>query len=232
MAVIRAVLLDLGGPVLDEDHEYASWDAHLLELLAGHNGSVDRERYMRAVTNATHGCHPQPRVSALWTLLKPDLERFKKLKEAFRAYTSRPERHLRATTVRPGVHETVRTLSERYTLALAANQPSAVRDLLIREQLLEHFRWQQVSEDMGVAKPDLLFFHMILDGMGIPADEAVMVGDRLDADVLPAKLLGLRTIRVLSGPYAQQVADSSLLEPDITLDTIANLPQAVTELSS
>lgn len=232
MPAIRAVLLDLGGPILDEDHEYAAWDAHLLTLLTRYNGGVDEQQYTRAVADATRRCHPQPRVSALWALLRPDLAGFRKLTEAFRSYASRPEKHLAATTVRQGTHKAIHALSERHTLALAANQPSAVRDILVREGLLEHFLWQHVSADMGVAKPDLLFFRMILDELGIPANEAVMVGDRLDADILPAKLLGLRTIRVLSGPYAQQEAPSQLHEPDITLETIANLPQAVVGLSS
>ncbi len=229
---VTAVLLDLGGPILNEDREYAAWDAHLLGLLSEEGLAVDRDAYRRACAAATRACHPQPRISALWTLLRPDLARFRRLKEAFRLYTSRPERPLVSATVRPGAHEAISQLGKDYTLALAANQPSAVRDILDREGILDAFSWQQVSEDLGVAKPDLLFFQMVLDGLGVPANSAVMVGDRLDADVLPAKTLGLRTIRVLSGPYAEQIARTPLYQPDATVDYIADLPTAVTALAS
>ncbi|MFO8034506.1 MAG: HAD family hydrolase [Candidatus Bipolaricaulota bacterium] len=230
-AHIQTVLLDLGGPVLNEDREYAAWDDHLLKLLAEDGVTVARNAYSSALTEATRACHPQPRVSALWSLMQPDIPRFRRLKDAFRKYTSRPERHLSTSSVRPGAHEAVRALAERHTLALAANQPAGVREILRREEILAPFSWQYVSEDLGVAKPDLLFFQIILDKLGVPAESAVMVGDRVDADVLPAKALGLHTVRVLQGPYAQQVPCTSLHQPDLTVESIADVPRAVASLA-
>jgi len=224
---IRAVLLDLGGPVLNEDAEYEAWDAHLLELLWADGVEVNQTAYLKAVERATRACHPQPRISALWDLLQPDIGRFRRLKEEFRKYTSCPERHLPTSFVRSGAHEAIRSLANEYMVALAANQPSGVCEILEREGILAPFTWKAVSEAMGVAKPDLLFFQMILDALEVEPESAVMVGDRVDADVLPARALGLFTIRVLQGPYAKQVPLTALHEPDVTVQSIADVPQAV-----
>ncbi|HIQ00052.1 TPA: HAD family hydrolase, partial [Candidatus Bipolaricaulota bacterium] len=93
--------------------------------------------------------------------------------------------------------------------------------------VLQYFQWKKVSEEMGVAKPDPLFFRMILDGLGLAPSEAVMVGDRLDHDILPARLLGMRAVRVLAGPYAEQVPCSPLHCPDRTIRSLEELPPAL-----
>jgi len=49
------------------------------------------------------------------------------------------------------------------------------------------------------------------------------VGDRLDCDVLPAKLIGMKTVRVLLGPYAEQVPISPLHTPDRTIRDLTEL---------
>jgi len=112
-------------------------------------------------------------------------------------------------------------------LALAGNQPTWIKRHLAEVGVLDFFRWQLVSEEMGASKPDLLFFRMILDGLGVSPKEAVMVGDRLDHDVPPARLLGMRAVRVLVGPYAEQVPRSPLHCPDRTVRALEELPAAL-----
>ncbi|MGC9529645.1 MAG: HAD family hydrolase [Candidatus Bipolaricaulaceae bacterium] len=199
------VLIDVGGPLLDEGAEYAAWDARLAALLREAGFAVGDDELAQAVAAATRRCDPHPRISALWQFVQPDLARFRSLVETFRDFQVRLSRERSPQVVRPGAAEVVAELSGRYQLALAGNQPASVRHLLARAGLLPFFRWTRVSEDMGVAKPDPLFFRMVLAGMSARPGEAVMVGDRLDHDVLPARLAGLWTIRALVGPYAQQV---------------------------
>ena len=86
---IKAVLLDVGGPILDEDHEYGAWDSYLLRLLAEEGMKVGRERLLRTIAEATERCAPHPRVSALWALARPDVGRFRRLKDALREFQRR-----------------------------------------------------------------------------------------------------------------------------------------------
>ena len=83
---------------------------------------------------------------------------------------------------------------------------------------------------MGIAKPSPLFFRMILEGIGVGPEEAVMVGDRLDHDIFPAKLLGMRTVRVLLGPYRHQEPPTFLYVPHVSIPDLSQLVGALKKM--
>lgn len=55
------------------------------------------------------------------------------------------------------------------------------------------------SAEEGVAKPDLRIFQLALRRADCPPEKAVMIGDRLDNDIAPAKRAGLKTIWIRQG---------------------------------
>ena len=224
---IRAVLIDVGGPILDEDHEYAAWDSFLVELLAQEGIPTGEEELSRLVLAATRRCDRNPRSSVLWELCRPDVARFRRLRDAFREFQRRHLAEHYVPRLRPGAKEALEELAGRYALALAGNQPAWIKRALEEAGVLDLFSWQLVSEEMGERKPDTLFFRMILDGLGVSPKDAVMVGDRLDHDILPARLLGMYAVRVLVGPYAEQIPISPLHCPDRTIGSLEELPAAL-----
>lgn len=228
----KAILIDVGGPLVDEDEFYQVSDRLAVELFRKRGHRVAEEDYQKALREALRRCLPNPRVTALWQLVKSDLERFFELRRVFRSAQQEWFAEWEGRRLRPGAEEAVVQLAERYQLALAGNQPAKVKRFLADQGILDHFTFCFVSEELGVSKPDPLFFQVILDSLGMGPEEAVMVGDRLDADVYPAKLLGLKTIRVLVGPYAMQEPQTPFHEPDITIDTLAELPSAIARLTS
>lgn len=62
--------------------------------------------------------------------------------------------------------------------------------------LLNHFdyRHMAISADLGVRKPHPAIFQHTLNALGIPAEQAVMVGDSLRADIVGAQRLGIFSI--------------------------------------
>ncbi len=226
--MLKAILIDVGGPLVDEDDFFRQADRLILEELAQAGRTVTAEEYARVLRDYTVRCSPNPRGMALWHFLRPDLAGFKRGREALRRAIEEWE----ATRTRPGAGEALAELAGRYKLALAGNQRAKVKELLRREGILGYFSFGLVSEEMGVTKPDPLFFRMILDSLeaGLRPEEAVMVGDRLDLDIFPAKLLGLKTVRVLVGPYAQQEPPTPFHEPDLTIGSLAELPKALARL--
>lgn len=62
--------------------------------------------------------------------------------------------------------------------------------------LLNHFdyRHMAISADLGVRKPHPAIFQHALDALHVPAEQAVMVGDSLRADIVGAQRLGIFTI--------------------------------------
>ncbi len=51
-------------------------------------------------------------------------------------------------------------------------------------------------DDVGLTKPDRLFFTTVLNQTGLPANQHLMIGDRVAIDLLPAKHLGMKTCLV------------------------------------
>jgi HAD superfamily hydrolase (TIGR01549 family) len=62
--------------------------------------------------------------------------------------------------------------------------------------LLDYFNYDHVavSADAGIRKPNPALFQQALDALGVPPEEAAMVGDSLHADVGGAQQLNLFTI--------------------------------------
>ncbi|MBC7222065.1 HAD family hydrolase [Candidatus Bipolaricaulota bacterium] len=225
--MIRAILLDLGGPVFNEDSEYRVWTELLREELGRIGLFVSREEFEEVVRREISRCEPNPWLSAVWYFVRPDVAKFREILAAFRAHNQEYQRELPGVFVRPEAKEVIPRLAERYVLALAGNQPVSALKILEKAGLLSYFRWKEVSEGMGVAKPSPLFFRMILDGLGVEPKEAVMVGDRLDHDVFPARLLGMRTVRVLLGPYSGQRPPSPLHLPHASIPDLSTLEEAL-----
>ena len=109
----------------------------------------------------------------------------------------------RFNTPVPGVDGVLENLARTYRLALAANQPISCRENLEAFGWLRHFEVVGISREMGLAKPDPAFYEALLAQAGCAPGEAVMVGDRLDNDIAPARALGMWTIQVLTNPAEQ-----------------------------
>lgn len=227
---LQAVLLDLGGPILDETAEYARWGEFLVEALAQAGFAVPKEQFQTAVEEEIAHGDPNPWLAAVWRFVRPNTAAFRAIRSEFRALQERLWVDLSRKAVRPEAAEAILRLALRYRLALAANQPRVTLNLLEQAGLLHHFAWREVSETMGVSKPAPLFFRMILDGLGVEPAEAVMVGDRLDLDVYPAKLLGMKAVRVLTGPYAGQLPLTPWHVPEHTVASLSEVPAALARL--
>jgi HAD superfamily hydrolase (TIGR01549 family) len=140
------------------------------------------------------------------------------------------QREWKAERLQTGALDAAKALASRYRRALAGNQGAAIKELLRISGILEYFQFQQVSEELGVSKPDPQFFQMILDSLEVEPQEAAMVGDRLDYDIHPAKLMGMRTVRVLVDPYTLQKPLTPFHGPDYTIGSMSELPHAVERL--
>ncbi len=63
-----------------------------------------------------------------------------------------------------------------------------------------------------------------LERLGIPADSAAIVGDRLETDVAMGLSGGLTAILTLSGVTTRQILNVSNIQPDYIIENLAELP--------
>ena len=96
--------------------------------------------------------------------------------------------------------ETLEALKKRgYHLGIIANQVQGTAQRLDDWGLLKYCDVVAASAELGVAKPDPLIFEKALELAGCQPCDSVMVGDRLDNDIRPAKNLGMRTVWIRKG---------------------------------
>lgn len=99
-----------------------------------------------------------------------------------------------------GLEEVLMELSNDYKLALLSNSWLEAPRQALRDN--GYGRWFDVmicSFDIGVPKPDPRIFEFALDLLGVRPQEAVMVGDSLEADVKGALGAGMRAVLVDDG---------------------------------
>jgi HAD superfamily hydrolase (TIGR01458 family) len=73
-------------------------------------------------------------------------------------------------------------------------------------------------------KPAAEFFAAALAALGASAEQAVMVGDDLEGDVLAGQRAGLTGVLVRTGKFTPEVLQDARAQPDLVIDSIADLP--------
>jgi NagD protein len=74
-----------------------------------------------------------------------------------------------------------------------------------------------------VGKPNPLMMRSALRAIGAHSESTLMIGDRMDTDVIAGMEAGLRTILVLSGISTRQSIDTYPFRPSLVLDSVADL---------
>ena len=104
------------------------------------------------------------------------------------------------TSFAENLDEILMELSEDYMLALLSNAwLEAPRQILRDHGYGRWFKALVCSYDIGIPKPDPRIFQHTLDLLGVHADEAVMVGDSLTADIEGAVQAGLHAVLIDDG---------------------------------
>ena len=110
-----------------------------------------------------------------------------------------PKWTIDAERLYPETEDVLKELHEKYKIGIIANQALGTADRLKSFGILEYIDLVIASAEEGVAKPDLKIFEMALERAGVKPDEAMMIGDRIDNDIFPAKKLGMRTMWLRQG---------------------------------
>lgn len=128
------------------------------------------------------------------------------------------------TALYPDVVPCLEALEGRFRLGVIANQPSSVRQAMERDGLTRFFEVWGVSDDLGLQKPDPRLFSHVLYTAGVSPARSVMLGDRLDYDVRPAKAAGMRAVWVLRGEAPDEPTQAQLSQADASIDDLGEVP--------
>lgn len=114
-------------------------------------------------------------------------------------------------------------LSGKYKIGVIANQSPGTEQRLEKYGLLRYIDLVVASAEEGVAKPDKRIFDIALNRGGCKACYAVMIGDRIDNDIVPANLLGMHTVWIKQSIWRYWSIKNKNELPDYTVDSLSEL---------
>jgi putative hydrolase of the HAD superfamily len=130
--------------------------------------------------------------------------------------------------LRPGITDVLATLKTRgLRLGLAANQPMWALTSLSKLGLRHYYENEGISAVCGYRKPDMRLFLRACQDLAVEPAECIMVGDRIDNDIVPAKLPEMRTILVRTGRHRMQQPRSWDECPDTEVMDAAGILKAI-----
>lgn len=214
---IEWVFLDVGGVLFSDDPYF---DA-LYSAIADASPGVTRDAYDEKF-RALRAAQNEPFTEALVSKFVPDPSRHK----AVRAEADeRWEAHgYSMADLYPEVPGTLRVLATGYKLLCITNHFSWVRDRAREAGFADVVSAWTISAEVGVEKPDPKLFAHALDQARVEPGHVVMVGDRLDRDITPAKSVGMRTVWVLRNEAPDQPSRQQLAVPDATVLALDEVP--------
>ena len=120
--------------------------------------------------------------------------------------------------------ETLGILKRRgYNLGIIANQTMGTAKRLDAWGLFKYFDVVAASAELGIAKPNKMIFERAFELAGCQPHNSVMVGERLDNDIAPAKSLGMRTVWIRKGLSIYQNIELGMNIADWVIDNLSDL---------
>lgn len=229
----RAVLLDMGGVVLDMaggrgfPAGKADWRGRqaLMRLIRARGGRISREILQQELFEPWRQSYKSrlsklreaswsPHLDRLRSVLDVDLGDEEILDTWFRPYG---EQLQPLAGVPSALHELA---DDGFRLALVSNVPLPgrhYREVLERLGLIRFFERCWFSYDHDTRKPSPVMIRAALDALGCEPSAASMVGDRRDRDIAAGRAAGTTTIWIRSAHAAGPA-------PDFTISGLGDLP--------
>ncbi len=132
----------------------------------------------------------------------------------------------------PALHEVLDELREEgRMLGIISNAGDVgnVQRLIDKVNIRNYFDPIIISAAIGIRKPDPGLFEMVLDQWHVNPESVVMIGDRLEADILGAQAAGLHQIWIK--PEAE-ASDATRITPEKIAETLVDIPGLIREFET
>jgi putative hydrolase of the HAD superfamily len=120
----------------------------------------------------------------------------------------------------PGSKSILGYLKPLYRLYILSNGFEEVQDKKLENaEIKPYFEKVILSDHIGINKPDPRLFEYALSEAGVKNDEAIMVGDNLNTDIMGAKNAGIA--QIWFNPHCRP--DEEGVRPDYTIQSLDEL---------
>lgn len=220
---IKAILFDIGGPIDSEILNDKLLKLHFIEEFSKHNITIndsDIENCLeRLISNFDKNIY-----LSLCENFSNNNDYIKK--SVYKNILCRSkERDLirNAPEISNDVIGVLKHLSKYYKLGVVANQTLNALKLLKDSGINKYFDNFEVSDSIGLEKPDKRIFLHVMNILKVSADECIMIGDRIDNDIIPANDLNIFSIRIKTGRFSYQNPRNVSEKPKLEIDNLLEL---------
>ncbi|MEJ5376148.1 MAG: HAD family hydrolase [bacterium] len=185
----RIIFLDVGNVLIDDDPFVCEAFRLIHRALPPQSPRAQMDRFLGDAERALRS-HRHMAVERMgMRCLK---KQWPKVRRAIQEELGR--RWLRLVRALPGALEAVRALHEHFRLGIIANQPAQALDFLEQQDFLSLFDVVILDSNHPVSKPNTAIYRIALEEARVDPQESLMVGDRLDNDIIPARRTGMRAV--------------------------------------
>ncbi|MBD3155383.1 MAG: HAD-IA family hydrolase [Candidatus Aenigmarchaeota archaeon] len=229
---IKGVFFDVGNTLVSSDkfmkNEALKLNQKLLQSI-GYDFSLEelKKAEKKAVEYTATKYRGSPKVhekgeflSVMCKFLGLDVDRktINKLDEKFK------KTRLENYELRPHVKTILSSLKKKYKLAIISNGSiDGINHVIDIFDLRGYFNLIIISEEVGKQKCTSVPIKIALEKLGLKPKEAVMIGDRIDEDILGAKKLGMISVKYNYGTWKNKNYSGEEIKPDYVIDDLLEL---------
>jgi len=216
---VKWIFFDLGNTLINEKKPQEDRIKQIIKLLSARNIKVNRKLVMEELENASLSFAPRIIKQAVVNI-SPDKEIEEYIITNLKYKKELEEPYLE-------VDEVLDYLYSKYKIGIIANQSKGSEKRLKRYGLWNYISLLFASTEVGLEKPDSKIFELALEKANCNSENAVMIGDRLDNDIGPAKKIGMTTIRILKGFHKVQKPSNEVEKPDFEIKNLIELKDII-----
>ncbi len=225
---ITTVLLDAGGVILDESEHEEVRAQIAVEVLNTIIPGYSIDMYYADVEEAVNCFCPSVYQYVFWKWVRGNRSLFDQL---YASYFDQWQKRKPPLKLNSEFETELRAICQSFEVGIAGQYGQELLELLEEQSILDCFTHRLTQDDFSTTKPDPRFYEQIVKACGGHPQSCIMVGDRIDKDVIPAKLLGMRTILIRLGLHKNQQPRIPFEVPDAELDSVSGLANVVLKVA-
>ncbi|MFH1179402.1 MAG: HAD family hydrolase [Candidatus Bathyarchaeota archaeon] len=196
---IKAILLDFGGTLSDGELDWDPYHESIKSYLSSHGYYIEMPKLKKSLRAAlaelekVRSKGKEMKFEEVYAIFLSDLEiRYDSVMLEWLHMNFR--KHYK-TNFYPCIEDVLKKLAQSYKVALISNTMSDQPKLLLQEAGYDqYFDLIITSQELGIRKPNPKIFKTVLEELGVKPDEAVHVGDSVEADMYGARDSGITGI--------------------------------------
>jgi FMN phosphatase YigB (HAD superfamily) len=221
--MIKNIFLDAGGVILDESEFEETSSNIITNIIKDYNVNYSIENYWNDIDEAVYRYVPKVYDYILYKNIN-NFNDFEKLKKRYKYELKKSNIKFK---LMDGIQDFLKLFSKQYKIGLLGQYGKYFKQFLEDMNLLQYFAFTEIQDDYKVTKPDTRYFEAIIKYCKCEPNESIMTGDRIDKDIIPAKMTGMKTIRVKVGIHKNQEPRTPDEIPDLTVNKLGEIKMEV-----